>query len=88
MTPSNEDTVTIPDHVNARWCASLGNDQLIAAEAKLHADFRTQEKAEKTRTGGRYVLLQGPPELVSAWHRWLLVSNETRARGLTVRHAR
>ena len=88
MTADEEDTVKIPDHVNARWCASLRDDQLIAAEARLHTDFRKQEKAEKARSGGRYILLQGPPELVTAWHRWLLVSNETRTRGLTVRHAR
>jgi hypothetical protein len=88
MTGNADDTVKIPDHVNARWAASLGDDQLIAAEAKLNADFRKQEKAEKARSGGRYILLQGSPELVTAWHRWLLVSNETRTRGLTVRHAR
>ena len=88
MTANNEETMKIPDNVNARWAASLGDDQLLAAEAKLHADFRKHEKVEKTRSGGRYVLLQGPPLLVTAWHRWLLLSNETRTRGLTVRHVR
>jgi len=78
----------IPDHVNARWVSSLGDDQLLAAESKLHADFRKHETVEKSRSGARYILLQGPPQLITSWHRWLLVSNETRTRGLNVRHAR
>jgi len=76
----------IPDHVNARWMATLVDDQLISAEAELHAVFRRQETVEKTRAGARYMLLQGPSALVNAWQRWLLVSNETRDRGLLVRH--
>jgi hypothetical protein len=78
--------VTIPDRINAHWIATLGDDQLVKAEAKLHADFREKETAEKKRTGARYVLLQGPPPLVNAWLRWLLVSNATRDRGLVVNH--
>jgi hypothetical protein len=74
----------IPDRINARWIATLVDDQLVAAEADLHADFRRYESAEKTRSGARYVLLQGPSDLVNAWHRWLLVNNETRRRGLVV----
>jgi hypothetical protein len=76
----------IPDHVNARWMATLLDEQLITAEAELHAVFRRQESAEKTRAGARYMLLQGPSALVNAWQRWLLVSNETRSRGLLARH--
>jgi hypothetical protein len=34
------------------------------------------------------MLLNGPPPLVNAWLRWLLVSNATRARGLVTNHAR
>jgi hypothetical protein len=79
-----ENTVTIPTHVNARWLATLGNDQLVTAEAQLHATFREQETAEKDRAGARYVLLQGPASLVSAWQRWLMVNNEARTRGLVV----
>jgi hypothetical protein len=79
-----ENTVTIPTLVNARWIATLGNDQLVKAEAQLHATFREQETAEKSRAGARYVLLQGPASLVSAWQRWLLVNNEARTRGLVV----
>ncbi len=76
----------IPQHVTARWVATLGDDQLMQAEAELHAVFRTAEVQEKSRSGERYMLLQGPASLVTAWHRWLLVSNETRARGLVVHH--
>ena len=76
----------IPDHINARWMATLVDDQLITAEAELHALFRRHETTEKTRAGTRYMLLQGPSDLVNAWQRWLLVSNETRNRGLVVRH--
>ena len=78
----------IPDRVSSRWAAALANDQLLAAEATLHAAFHKQETAEKRRAGARYVLLQGPATLVTAWHSWLLVSNETRTRGLSVRHSR
>ena len=76
----------IPDHINSRWLATLVDDQLITAGAELHAVFRNRETAEKSRAGARYMLLNGPPELVNAWQRWLLVSNETRTRGLLVRH--
>jgi len=77
--------MNIPDRVTARWMATLGDDQLMAAEAELHAAFRSSERAEKERSGARYMLLQGPAALVNAWQRWLLVSNETRNRGLVVR---
>lgn len=80
--------MTIPDRVNARWIATLGDAQLIRAEKLLHSAFRTHEVAEKTRKGARYTLLQGPPDLVNAWHRWLMVNNETRTRGLLVNRAR
>jgi hypothetical protein len=80
--------MTIPDNVNARWIATLGDVQLIRAEKLLHAAFRTHEVAEKTRKGARYILLQGPADLVNAWHRWLMVNNETRTRGLIVNRPR
>jgi hypothetical protein len=76
----------IPDTVNASWIATLGDEQLIKAEAKLHKEFASEENAEKDRKGARYTLLRGPESLVGAWHRWLMVSNETRSRGLVVRH--
>lgn len=78
----------IPESINSRWIAGLANDQLMVAEAQLHAVFRKHETVEKTRSGGRYVLLQGPPLLVDAWHRWSLVNNETLSRGLTIRRTR
>jgi len=78
--------MTIPDHINARWIATLGNDQLIKAEAQLHAVFHRQESVEKARCGSRYMLLQGPSDLVNAWQRWLLLNNETRCRGLLTAH--
>jgi hypothetical protein len=77
--------MTIPERVNARWIATLDNEQLKSAEAELHAVFREHETVEKKRSGARYVLLQGPSTLVTAWHRWLLVSNEARTRGVLVR---
>jgi hypothetical protein len=80
--------MTIPDRVNARWLATLGNDQLLAAEGQLHADFHREEVAEKSRSGARYILLHGPTSLVNAWLRWRLVNNETRTRGLHVRYPR
>ena len=76
--------MTIPDRINARWIATLGNEQLIKAEAQLRAVFHRQESAEKARCGSRYILLQGPSDLVNAWQRWLLVNNETRSRGLLI----
>ena len=80
--------MTMPANVTARWISTLDNDELLATEAKLYADFRTREVAEKSRAGARYMLLQGPSALVNAWHQWILASNETRARGVIVRHAR
>jgi hypothetical protein len=76
----------IPDRIDARWIATLVDDELVAADADLHAHFRRHESAEKTRSGARYVLLQGPSDLVNAWQRWRLVNNETRRRGLVVHH--
>jgi hypothetical protein len=80
--------MTIPDHVNARWIATLGNDQLLAAEEQLHADFHRHEVTERSRRGARYSLFQGPPLLVNAWLRWSLVNNETRTRRLRVKRPR
>jgi hypothetical protein len=79
--------VTIPTYVNSRWIATLDDAQLVVAETTLHSAFRELEISEKSRRGARYVLLQGPAELVSAWHSWRLVSNEVKARGLAIRHA-
>jgi hypothetical protein len=80
------DMLTIPNHINAQWIATLADDQLIVAEAKLHAIFHKEEVSEKRRSGGRYKLLQGPAELVNAWHRWTMLSNATRRRGLLTKH--
>ncbi len=80
--------MNIPDRVDAHWIAALGDDELVAADLQLHADFHELELAEKGRKGGRYVLLQSPAGVVNAWHRWALVNNETRSRGLAVRYPR
>jgi hypothetical protein len=80
--------MNIPDRVNAEWIGTLGNDQLVVADMQLHADFHTLETAEKSKSGARYVLLQSPAPLVNAWLRWVVVNNETRARGLVVHHPR
>lgn len=79
--------MNIPDQINHHWIATLDNDQLVTAEAELHAVFRKHELMEKARTGAHYMLLQGPATLVNAWQRWMLLSNETRSRGL-VAHRR
>ena len=80
--------MTIPERVNARWIATLGNDQLLAAEEELHADFYRQDVAEKSRRGARYILLHGPTSLVNAWLRWRLVNTEAKTRGLRVQYPR
>ena len=48
--------MTIPANMNAQWIATLGDAELVMAEARLHADFREGEAAEKSRSGSRYVL--------------------------------
>jgi hypothetical protein len=75
----------LPEKVNSQWIATLGNEQLLAAEAALHTIFKREEAAEKRRTGGRYTMLRGPESLVSAWNRWLLVRNATESRKVLVR---
>jgi len=80
--------VPIPDRVNADWIATLGDDQLVDAEARLRAVFLTQETLEKQRRGARYAVLEGPEVLVTAWHRWIMVSNEARTRKLVVQQRR
>ena len=77
--------IDMPAHVTTRWIATLGDEQLVAAEAHLYRAFHARETAEKSRAGSRYILLQGPSELVTAWQQWLLANNETRARGVMVR---
>jgi hypothetical protein len=76
--------MTIPDRVDSRWVATLANAQLLRAESQLRTAFRKLEAAEKRRAGSRYMLLQGPPPLVTAWHRWTVVNNETKDRGLAL----
>jgi hypothetical protein len=80
--------IALPTHVSTRWIATLGNEELVAVEAQLYETLHARERAEKSRAGARYMLLQGPSELVNAWHQWVLVSNETRARGVVIRRSR
>jgi hypothetical protein len=80
--------MSIPDRVSADWIATLGDAQLIDAESQLRDIFHQQETLEKRRRGSRYAVLEGPELLVNAWHRWVMVSNEARTRGLVVRHRR
>jgi hypothetical protein len=79
--------MVLPEKVNARWIASLGDEQLLEAEHLLHNAFAAEEAAEKRRKGARYTLLRGPESLVSAWNRWLLVRNATDSRGVIVHRA-
>ena len=76
--------MSIPLNVNARWIATLGDDQLIAAEAQLYTAFKACEVVERERAGSRYMLLQGPAALVNAWHQWALLNHETQVRGVSV----
>jgi hypothetical protein len=76
----------IPVRVNTKWMATLNDSAILEAESILHADFRDQDRAEKSRSGSKYRLLEGPPSLVDAWMRWLSLSNEARRRGLVVHH--
>jgi hypothetical protein len=78
----------IPERVTSRWIATLGDEQLIAVESELYDAYQTQETREKRKRGAHYALLRGPEILVTAWHRWSLVNNETRTRGLFVYHRR
>jgi len=74
----------LPAQVNASWIATLGDKQLMEAEAALHAIFSKEELAEKKRAGARYQMMRGPESLMSAWQRWLLVNNEVRARNVPI----
>jgi hypothetical protein len=76
----------IPVRVNTKWMATLNDSAILEAESILHADFRDQDRAEKSRSGSKYRLLEGPASLVDAWMRWLSLSNEARRRGLVVHH--
>jgi hypothetical protein len=75
----------IPEKVNAAWVESLGDAQLISAEAALRKQFAEEESAEKERKGPRYSMFRGPASLMTAWTRWLLVSNEAIARRVAVK---
>ena len=74
--------MNLPDRIDSKWIDSLADLQLARAERALHATFARHEAAEKRRRGSAYRMLRGPEPLVSAWLRWSLVSNATRARGL------
>lgn len=78
----------VPDRVTADWIATLGNDRLVTMESRLHSEFITEDEHERKRSGGRYVLLQGPAALVNAWLRWQMVNTEARSRGLLIRRTR
>jgi hypothetical protein len=82
------DMSTIPERVTARWIATLADGQLVDVESRLHTEFLAEEKQEKLRRGTLYAMLRGPATLLDAWHRWARVNNETRSRGLLVRHAK
>ncbi len=78
----------LPESINARWIDSLSDKQLQQAERELRTSFAHEESAEKERRGARYSTMHWPASLTSAWMRWSLVSNATRARGLRIRYRR
>ena len=77
--------MTFPDRIDASWIGSLSDDQLVQAEGELRQRFAVQEAKEKKRRGTQYDMMRGPDALTSAWLRWSMVSNATRARGLRAR---
>lgn len=77
--------MTFPDRIDASWIGSLNDDQLVQAECELRKRFAQQEAKEKKRRGMQYDLMKGPDDLTSAWLRWSMVNNATRARGLRAR---
>ena len=74
--------MTFPDRIDATWIGSLSDDQLVKAEGELRKRFAEQETKEKKRRGSQYDMMRGPDALTSAWLRWSMVNNATRARGL------
>ena len=44
-----------------------------------------EEAIEKKRMGARFTMLRASEALVSAWLRWLTVSNEAESRNLRIR---
>ena len=74
--------MTLPQTIDARWIATLSDQQLARAEGQLRATFAKEDGAEKKRRGDRYSMMYWPAALTHAWIRWSLVCNESRARGL------
>ena len=74
--------MTFPDRIDASWIDSLTDEQLQEAEGELRTQFAQLELKEKKRRGAQYDMMRGPDALTSAWHRWSMVNNATRARGL------
>jgi hypothetical protein len=66
----------MPERVNAEWVSSLSDKHLEEAAATLHAVFEKEDNAERKRAGEEYRMLRGPESLISAWMRWLMVTNE------------
>lgn len=78
--------MTFPERINAQWIDSLSDVDLVTAESELRESFAEQEAKEKKLRGAKYSLPRGSEALTSAWLRWSMVSNATRARGLRVRY--
>ncbi|MBI3567837.1 MAG: hypothetical protein HY084_06495 [Gemmatimonadetes bacterium] len=72
----------IPEKINAAWIDTLADVDLLDVESRLHEKFTVLDRKHKTLRGSRYVLLQGPTELIDAWDRWSRVDRAARARSL------
>ncbi len=72
----------IPEKINKEWIGTLGDVDLLDVESRLHEKFAVLDRKHKLLRGSRYVLLQGPSDLIDAWDRWSRVDRAARARSL------
>ena len=75
----------LPKQIDANWIDSLDDEELMNAEAELHAAFSKHDRKERALRGAFYELLKGPDALMKAWGRWSVVNNATRERKLRTR---
>jgi hypothetical protein len=75
----------VPERINAAWIKTLEDEDLIAVEERLYGRFQALDNKEKKRRGGRYLMFNGPAELLTAWDRWCRVRNALQGRSLAAR---
>ena len=77
-----------PERIKKEWIDTLTDEDLMAVEARLHAQFDVLERREKKLRGASYQLFRSPPEVMDAWDRWSRVLTAARARSLNPRRMR